>query len=184
MEKDRGHNISPRKLNLRGTLNFLVLYFSLFCPAVLKSKSDQFFLNGKLATDTPHRFDVAGTTFHYRRPADGPETLEALGPINMTLIVMVKKKTCSWDICLVFVEDGKSGCYFKSACRWWSMRRTLESTIVLIPRSTGNDWMVFPGITHPGHTALLSVLEVDTRLTTTWCLTGLSLTLFVGKLFT
>lgn len=59
---------------------------------MLKSKGDQYFINGKLTIDTPRRFGVAGTTFHYRRPADGPETLEALGPTNMTLIVMVKKK--------------------------------------------------------------------------------------------
>ncbi|XP_078802043.1 A disintegrin and metalloproteinase with thrombospondin motifs 10 isoform X3 [Oryzias latipes] len=56
---------------------------------VLKSKSDQYFINGKLTIDTPRRFNVAGTTFHYRRPTDGPETLEALGPTNITLIVMV-----------------------------------------------------------------------------------------------
>uniref|UniRef100_A0A4W5RI36 ADAM metallopeptidase with thrombospondin type 1 motif, 10 n=1 Tax=Hucho hucho TaxID=62062 RepID=A0A4W5RI36_9TELE len=56
---------------------------------VLKSKGDQYFINGKLTIDTPRRFDIAGTTFHYRRPTDEPETLEALGPTNMTLIVMV-----------------------------------------------------------------------------------------------
>ncbi|CAB1324288.1 unnamed protein product [Coregonus sp. 'balchen'] len=56
---------------------------------VLKSKGDQYFINGKLTIDTPRRFDIAGTTFHYRRPTDQPETLEALGPTNMTLIVMV-----------------------------------------------------------------------------------------------
>ncbi|XP_040039835.2 A disintegrin and metalloproteinase with thrombospondin motifs 10 isoform X1 [Gasterosteus aculeatus] len=56
---------------------------------VLKSKGDQYFINGKLTIDTPRRFNVAGTTFHYRRPTDGPETLEALGPTNITLIVMV-----------------------------------------------------------------------------------------------
>ncbi|KAG9351249.1 hypothetical protein JZ751_025141, partial [Albula glossodonta] len=56
---------------------------------VLKSKGDQYFINGKLTIDTPRRFDIAGTTFHYRRPADEPETLEALGPTNITLIVMV-----------------------------------------------------------------------------------------------
>uniref|UniRef100_A0AAQ4QFS6 ADAM metallopeptidase with thrombospondin type 1 motif, 10 n=1 Tax=Gasterosteus aculeatus aculeatus TaxID=481459 RepID=A0AAQ4QFS6_GASAC len=50
---------------------------------------DQYFINGKLTIDTPRRFNVAGTTFHYRRPTDGPETLEALGPTNITLIVMV-----------------------------------------------------------------------------------------------
>ncbi|XP_035378070.1 A disintegrin and metalloproteinase with thrombospondin motifs 10 isoform X1 [Electrophorus electricus] len=56
---------------------------------VLKGRSDQYFINGKLSIDTPRRFDVAGTTFHYRRPADEPETLEALGPTNMSLVVMV-----------------------------------------------------------------------------------------------
>ncbi|XP_072537431.1 A disintegrin and metalloproteinase with thrombospondin motifs 10 isoform X1 [Salminus brasiliensis] len=56
---------------------------------VLKSKGEQYFINGKLTIDTPRRFDIAGTTFHYRRPTDQPETLEALGPTNMTLIVMV-----------------------------------------------------------------------------------------------
>ncbi|XP_063056780.1 A disintegrin and metalloproteinase with thrombospondin motifs 10 isoform X2 [Engraulis encrasicolus] len=56
---------------------------------VLKSKSDQFFINGKLTIDTPRRFDIAGTTFHYRRPADEPESLEALGPTNISLVVMV-----------------------------------------------------------------------------------------------
>nr|XP_015220789.1 PREDICTED: A disintegrin and metalloproteinase with thrombospondin motifs 10 [Lepisosteus oculatus] len=56
---------------------------------VLKNKGDQYFLNGKLTIDTPRTFDVAGTTFHYRRPADEPETLEALGPTNTSLVVMV-----------------------------------------------------------------------------------------------
>lgn len=69
--------IHVQELNI--SLNYLVL----------KSKNDQFFINGKLTIDTPRRFDIAGTTFHYRRPTDGPETLEALGPTNMTLIVMV-----------------------------------------------------------------------------------------------
>uniref|UniRef100_A0A3P9NSI4 ADAM metallopeptidase with thrombospondin type 1 motif, 10 n=1 Tax=Poecilia reticulata TaxID=8081 RepID=A0A3P9NSI4_POERE len=55
----------------------------------LRNKNDQYFINGKLNIDTPRRFSVAGTIFHYRRPTDGPETLEALGPTNMTLIVMV-----------------------------------------------------------------------------------------------
>lgn len=65
----------------------------LLAVPVLKSKGDQYFINGKLTIDTPRRFDVAGTVFHYRRPTDGPETLEAMGPTNMTLIVMVNKKS-------------------------------------------------------------------------------------------
>ena len=65
------------------------LMFYPSCFTVLKSKGEQYFINGKLTIDTPRRFDIAGTTFHYRRPGDGPETLEALGPTNITLIVMV-----------------------------------------------------------------------------------------------
>ncbi|KAG2464653.1 ATS6 metalloproteinase, partial [Polypterus senegalus] len=56
---------------------------------VLKSDRDEYFINGKLTIDTPRTFDIAGTTFHYQRPVDEPETLEALGPTNVTLIVMV-----------------------------------------------------------------------------------------------
>lgn len=76
---------------------FMVVLPLLAVP-VLKSKGDQYFINGKLTIDTPRRFDVAGTVFHYRRPTDGPETLEALGPTNMTLIVMVNKKSSSVQI--------------------------------------------------------------------------------------
>lgn len=80
------------------------IWFSLFlCVPVLKSKGDQYFINGKLTIDTPRRFDIAGTTFHYRRPTDGPETLEALGPTNITLIVMVR-------------ENGKNSQRFLSLC--------------------------------------------------------------------
>lgn len=69
-----------------------IFFFPLFRVPVLKSKGDQYFINGKLTIDTPRRFNIAGTTFHYRRPADGPETLEALGPTNITLVVMVRKR--------------------------------------------------------------------------------------------
>lgn len=61
--------------------------------SVLKNKGDQYFINGNLSIDTPRRFSVAGTTFHYRRPTDGPETLEALGPTNMSLVIMVRWST-------------------------------------------------------------------------------------------
>lgn len=72
-------------------LCLFIIFLPLLCVPVLKSKGDQYFINGKLTIDTPRRFDIAGTTFHYRRPTDGPETLEALGPTNITLIVMVGK---------------------------------------------------------------------------------------------
>ncbi|XP_047231848.1 A disintegrin and metalloproteinase with thrombospondin motifs 10 isoform X2 [Girardinichthys multiradiatus] len=59
---------------------------------VLKNKNDQYFINGKLTNDTSRRFNAAGTTFYYKRPTDGPETIEAPGPTNITLIVMVLMK--------------------------------------------------------------------------------------------
>lgn len=81
------------------------LIINSFHTIVLKSKGDQYFINGKLTIDTPRRFDIAGTTFHYRRPANEPETLEALGPTNMTLIVMVTQ-SC-WVVCSgrIFMQD-------------------------------------------------------------------------------
>uniref|UniRef100_A0A8C8ANP3 ADAM metallopeptidase with thrombospondin type 1 motif 10 n=1 Tax=Otus sunia TaxID=257818 RepID=A0A8C8ANP3_9STRI len=48
---------------------------------------------GDLSIDPPRRFDIAGTTFHYRRSPDEPESLEALGPTNITLVVMVLVRT-------------------------------------------------------------------------------------------
>ncbi|XP_072353034.1 A disintegrin and metalloproteinase with thrombospondin motifs 6 isoform X2 [Scyliorhinus torazame] len=55
----------------------------------LKSEGDEYYINGAWTIDWPRKFDVAGTAFHYRRPADEPESLEALGPTTETLVVMV-----------------------------------------------------------------------------------------------
>lgn len=57
--------------------------------AALRGESGEYFINGKLSIDPPRRFDIAGTTFHYRRSPEEPESLEALGPTNVTLFVMV-----------------------------------------------------------------------------------------------
>ncbi|XP_032885767.1 A disintegrin and metalloproteinase with thrombospondin motifs 6 [Amblyraja radiata] len=55
----------------------------------LKSEGDDYYINGAWTIDWPRKFDVAGTAFHYRRPADEPESLEALGPTTENLVVMV-----------------------------------------------------------------------------------------------
>nr|XP_034956749.1 A disintegrin and metalloproteinase with thrombospondin motifs 6 isoform X5 [Zootoca vivipara] len=55
----------------------------------LKSEDDDYYINGAWTIDWPRKFDVAGTAFHYKRPADEPESLEALGPISENLIVMI-----------------------------------------------------------------------------------------------
>lgn len=83
----------PSELMFSQKRLWYLLVFVFCCVSVLKNKGDQYFINGKLTIDTPRRFDVAGTVFHYRRPTDGPETLEALGPTNMTLVVMVGTQT-------------------------------------------------------------------------------------------
>lgn len=62
------------------------------CSSVLtalRGENGEYYINGKLSIDPPRRFDIAGTTFHYRRSPDEPESLEALGPTNVTLFVMV-----------------------------------------------------------------------------------------------
>ncbi|CAH2296250.1 A disintegrin and metallo ase with thrombospondin motifs 6 isoform X2 [Pelobates cultripes] len=55
----------------------------------LKSEGDDYFINGAWTIDWPRKFDVVGTAFHYKRPTDEPESLEALGPTSESLIVMI-----------------------------------------------------------------------------------------------
>ncbi|KAI1230494.1 hypothetical protein IHE44_0009954 [Lamprotornis superbus] len=74
-------HIDIRELNL--SINYLAL----------RGDSGEYFINGKLSIDHPRRFDIAGTTFHYRRSPEEPESLEALGPTNITLFVMVLVRT-------------------------------------------------------------------------------------------
>ncbi|KAM4719507.1 A disintegrin and metalloproteinase with thrombospondin motifs 6 [Anableps anableps] len=55
----------------------------------LKPEEDDYYINGAWTIDWPRKFDIAGTAFHYRRPTDEPESLEALGPTTENLFVMV-----------------------------------------------------------------------------------------------
>ncbi|MED6245568.1 A disintegrin and metalloproteinase with thrombospondin motifs 6 [Ataeniobius toweri] len=55
----------------------------------LKSEEDDYYLNGAWTIDWPRKFDIGRTAFHYRRPSDEPESLEALGPTTENLFVMV-----------------------------------------------------------------------------------------------
>ncbi|XP_029025329.1 A disintegrin and metalloproteinase with thrombospondin motifs 6 [Betta splendens] len=55
----------------------------------LKSESDDYYINGAWTIDWPRKFDIAGTAFYYKRPTDEPESLEALGATQETLVVMV-----------------------------------------------------------------------------------------------
>ncbi|XP_025019092.1 A disintegrin and metalloproteinase with thrombospondin motifs 6 [Python bivittatus] len=55
----------------------------------LKTEEDDYYINGAWTIDWPRKFDVAGTAFHYKRPADEPESLEGLGPTSENLIVMI-----------------------------------------------------------------------------------------------
>ncbi|XP_061553595.1 A disintegrin and metalloproteinase with thrombospondin motifs 6 isoform X2 [Phycodurus eques] len=55
----------------------------------LKSEGDDYYINGAWTIDWPRKFDIAGTAFHYKRPTDVPETLEALGATTENLIVMI-----------------------------------------------------------------------------------------------
>lgn len=134
---------------------------------MLKSKGDQYFINGKLTIDTPRRFNVAGTTFHYRRPTDGPETLEALGPTNITLIVMVGSERDPTSTKKCHVQSRAVKWLIYSMCRCWCGRRTQGSTIASTPPWTGNLWLASPGTTPPGHAAPLSVPEVQSHRNTT-----------------
>lgn len=57
----------------------------------LKSEGDDYYINGAWTIDWPRKFDIAGTAFHYKRPTDEPESLEALGATTENLVVMVSR---------------------------------------------------------------------------------------------
>lgn len=64
--------------------------FLVFCHSqALKSEGDDYYINGAWTIDWPRKFDIAGTAFHYKRPSDEPESLEALGATTENLVVMV-----------------------------------------------------------------------------------------------
>lgn len=66
----------------------------------MKSEGDDYFINGAWTIDWPRKFDIAGTAFHYKRPLDEPESLEALGATTENLVVMVTT-LCCFVVCQV-----------------------------------------------------------------------------------
>lgn len=98
MKMNDGNDITPNDcLHLLSQLLFLsafdfsfVKVFHVFCDFLaLKSEGDDYYINGAWTIDWPRKFDIAGTAFHYKRPSDEPESLEALGATTENLIVMV-----------------------------------------------------------------------------------------------
>lgn len=68
---------------------------SLLLVTALKSEGDDYYINGAWTIDWPRKFDIAGTAFHYKRPTDEPESLEALGATTENLVVMVSRSLFS-----------------------------------------------------------------------------------------
>lgn len=63
-------------------------------PLALKGDQESLLLEGLPGTPQPHRLPLAGTTFQLRQGPDHTQSLEALGPINASLIVMVTTVGC------------------------------------------------------------------------------------------
>ncbi|XP_004454757.1 A disintegrin and metalloproteinase with thrombospondin motifs 10 [Dasypus novemcinctus] len=59
----------------------------------LKGDQESLLLEGLPGTFQPHRLPLAGTTFQLRPGPDKAQILEALGPINTSLIVVVQART-------------------------------------------------------------------------------------------
>ncbi|XP_004717396.1 A disintegrin and metalloproteinase with thrombospondin motifs 10 [Echinops telfairi] len=59
----------------------------------LKGDQESLLLEGLPGTPQPHRLPLAGTTFHLRQGPEQTQSLEALGPINVSLVVMVLART-------------------------------------------------------------------------------------------
>ncbi|XP_037680429.1 A disintegrin and metalloproteinase with thrombospondin motifs 10 isoform X1 [Choloepus didactylus] len=59
----------------------------------LKGDQESLLLEGVPGTPQPHRLPLAGTTFQLRQGPDQAQSLEALGPINTSLIILVLVQT-------------------------------------------------------------------------------------------
>ncbi|XP_014635239.1 PREDICTED: A disintegrin and metalloproteinase with thrombospondin motifs 10 isoform X4 [Ceratotherium simum simum] len=59
----------------------------------LKGDQESLLLEGLPGTPQPHRLPLAGTTFQLRQGPNNTQSLEALGPVNASLIVMVLART-------------------------------------------------------------------------------------------
>ncbi|XP_070272741.1 A disintegrin and metalloproteinase with thrombospondin motifs 10 isoform X3 [Myotis yumanensis] len=59
----------------------------------LKGGQESLLLEGMPTTPQPHRLSLAGTTFQLRPGPNQTQSLEALGPINASLIIMVLART-------------------------------------------------------------------------------------------
>ncbi|KAJ6669890.1 hypothetical protein lerEdw1_000439 [Lerista edwardsae] len=79
----------------------------------LKSEEDDYYINGAWTIDWPRKFDVAGTAFHYKRPADEPESLEALGPTSENLIVMCFNGITSYFQLQILLQEQNLGIRYK-----------------------------------------------------------------------
>lgn len=74
----------------KGSVHIFIQYLNLsLSHLALKGDQESLLLEGLPGTPQPHRLPLAGTTFHLRQGPDQAQSLEALGPINASLIVMV-----------------------------------------------------------------------------------------------
>ncbi|XP_054543892.1 A disintegrin and metalloproteinase with thrombospondin motifs 16 [Talpa occidentalis] len=78
----------------------------------VRSARGHYYLNGRWTVDWPGRYAFAGTAFHYRRPAAGPESLAAAGPTNESLTVELLfqggKPGVAWEYSVLSAQEGPS----------------------------------------------------------------------------
>uniref|UniRef100_H2YPL7 ADAM metallopeptidase with thrombospondin type 1 motif, 6 n=1 Tax=Ciona savignyi TaxID=51511 RepID=H2YPL7_CIOSA len=75
----------------KGSVNIFIqeLEISVQNYIALQNTNGEEYINGGWAIDWPRKFEIAGTMFSYKRPADEPESLQALGPTTEDLVVMM-----------------------------------------------------------------------------------------------
>ncbi|KAM9242084.1 A disintegrin and metalloproteinase with thrombospondin motifs 10 [Dugong dugon] len=78
----------------KGSVHIFIQDLNLsFSHLALKGDQESLLLEGVPGTPQPHRLPLAGTTFQLRPGPDKTQSLEALGPINTSLVVMVLART-------------------------------------------------------------------------------------------
>ncbi|XP_069594951.1 A disintegrin and metalloproteinase with thrombospondin motifs 18 [Ranitomeya imitator] len=87
------------------SIHFRELQYSTSYIAV-RNLNGKYYLTGEWTIDWPGKFPFAGTTFHYQRSTQQPESLYAAGPTNETLVLEVlyqgKNGGFVWEYTLPF----------------------------------------------------------------------------------
>lgn len=142
-------------------------------PLALKGDQESLLLEGLPGTPQPHRLPLAGTTFQLRQGPDQTQSLEALGPINASLIVMVTIVGARCRKTLASLAGNGAWLPLDGPLphlRYWPGQSWLPSATASMRPSPEMRCPPTPGTTRPGPSARPSVPAVRSGWGQGWAL--------------